>query len=391
MKKISVLICVYLWLIFFCLSIAAQDYKTINYGIEYAEIKRGTEIEPIKINLLRLDLTKVRLDVVHALDAAIGLETTSSIATRHGAFAAINAGFFRLDKSIFAGDATGVLMIDGKLLSESYGNRIGLAIDNKNDLTEVGFDYFNLSYGVVIKKNLILLHGINRQRGEDEAILYSPEFHYTTLTDSNGLEIIIRNGKIKDIVSDKGSNLIPSDGFIISASGKIKQGLLSAAKIGEKIEILPTGARNDSDSQDKNSLGKIFYRRLPVTIDLDNADIVGGVPQLIKNGKIEITWEQEKSSKSFVETRHPRTAVAKLKDGKFLMITVDGRQKESVGMNLNELAALLLELGAVDAMNLDGGGSTTMFTGGKVVNKPSDKEGERKVSDVILVFPRKQR
>ncbi|MDQ3374626.1 MAG: phosphodiester glycosidase family protein, partial [Acidobacteriota bacterium] len=114
------------------------------------------------------------------------------------------------------------------------------------------------------------------------------------------------------------------------------------------------------------------------------------VPQLVKNGKIEITWEQEKSSKSFVETRHPRTAVAKLKDGKFLMITVDGRQKESVGMNLNELAALLLELGAVNAMNLDGGGSTTMFLDGKVVNKPSDKEGERKVSDAILIFPRKK-
>jgi exopolysaccharide biosynthesis protein len=57
---------------------------------------------------------------------------------------------------------------------------------------------------------------------------------------------------------------------------------------------------------------------------------------------------------------------------------------------LNELAALLLEFGAVDAMNFDGGGSTTMFAGGKVVNKPSDKEGERKVSDAILVFPRKK-
>ncbi len=119
-------------------------------------------------------------------------------------------------------------------------------------------------------------------------------------------------------------------------------------------------------------------------------DIVGGVPQLIKNGVIEITWEQEKSSKSFVETRHPRTAVAKLKDGKFLMVTVDGRQKESVGMNLNELTALLIELGATDAMNLDGGGSTTMFLNGKIVNTPSDKEGERKVGDAILVFPRKK-
>jgi exopolysaccharide biosynthesis protein len=112
-------------------------------------------------------------------------------------------------------------------------------------------------------------------------------------------------------------------------------------------------------------------------------------PQLIRNGKIEITWEQEKAGQSFAEMRHPRTAVAKLADDKFLMVTVDGRQPgTSVGMNLQELAEMLLELGAVDAMNLDGGGSTTMFVGGKVINQPSDKEGERKVSDAILVFPR---
>ena len=119
-------------------------------------------------------------------------------------------------------------------------------------------------------------------------------------------------------------------------------------------------------------------------------DIVGGVPQLIKNGRIDITWEQEKTTKAFVETRHPRTAVAKLKDGKFLMITVDGRSESSGGIGLQDLAEYLLSLGAVDAMNLDGGGSTTMFLDGKVVNHPSDKEGERKVSDAILVTLRPQ-
>jgi exopolysaccharide biosynthesis protein len=129
-------------------------------------------------------------------------------------------------------------------------------------------------------------------------------------------------------------------------------------------------------------------RRVPFYFE----DITNGVPQLIKNGKIDITWEREKANKAFVETRHPRTAVAKMKDGKFLMITVDGRQPGvSVGMNLNELAEYLLSLGAVDAMNLDGGGSTTMFLDGKVVNTPSDKEGERKVGDAILVTLRKMR
>ena len=110
---------------------------------------------------------------------------------------------------------------------------------------------------------------------------------------------------------------------------------------------------------------------------------------MIKNGQIDITWELERSTKSFFETRHPRTAVAKLKDGKFLMITVDGRSEASGGIGLQDLAEYLLSLGAVDAMNLDGGGSTTMFVNGKVVNHPSDKEGERKVSDAILVTLRK--
>jgi exopolysaccharide biosynthesis protein len=73
------------------------------------------------------------------------------------------------------------------------------------------------------------------------------------------------------------------------------------------------------------------------------------------------------------------------------MMTVDGRQPGvSVGMSLQELAEYLFSLGATDAMNLDGGGSTTMFLNGRVINTPSDKDGERKVSDAILVTPRKK-
>src|SRR5260221_13601962 len=76
-----------------CVSISAQDWKTLKPGIEYAEVTKEISGLKVNMNLLRLDLTKVRLDVHHAMDAAIGTEKTSSIATRHGAFAAINAGF----------------------------------------------------------------------------------------------------------------------------------------------------------------------------------------------------------------------------------------------------------------------------------------------------------
>ncbi|MCY7346784.1 MAG: phosphodiester glycosidase family protein [Pyrinomonadaceae bacterium] len=380
MKKTSVFIGGYLWLIFFCCSISGQDFKTIQDGIEYAEMTREIDKLPVKINLLRLDLTKVRLDVVHAMDAAIGTETTSSIAKRHGAFAAVNAGFFRLDKSIFAGDAAGVLKIDGKLLSEPFGNRIALFIKNTPQTSAVEFLRFDLSQSIKLKSNRFQIDGVNRQRKDNDLILFTPEFHGTTLTDSDGLEIIVQNGKISRILDGRGSSPIPSNGFVLSVAGKLRETILRTAKVGKKINLEING------SDLKSSV-------FPAIIDSSYylaEDIVGGVPQLIKNGVIEITWEQEKSSKEFVETKHPRTAVAKLKDGKFLMVTVDGRSEASGGIGLQSLAEILLELGAADAMNFDGGGSTTMFLDGKVVNKPSDKEGERKVSDAILVFPRRK-
>src|SRR5215218_8874660 len=87
-----------------CGNSPAQEFKTVHPGIEYATFDYKLGSDPVKIKLLRLDLAKVRLDVHHAFDKAIGLETTSTIAKRKGAVAAINAGFFRLDKTEFAGD-----------------------------------------------------------------------------------------------------------------------------------------------------------------------------------------------------------------------------------------------------------------------------------------------
>ncbi len=372
MKKIRI----YLWLILLCLSVSAQDFRAVQDGIEYAEIKREIDKKPVKINLLRLDLTKVRLDVVHALDSTIGTETTSSIATRHGAFAAINAGFFRLDKSIFAGDSAGVLAINNELYSESYSGRVALMIDNNLDRTQVSIERANITDSIEVNDKTFDV-GRNRERKDNDLVLFSHNFNYTTLTDNNGIEFFIKYKEVVKIVDQKGSNKIPWDGYILSASGKMRDELKNILKLGTRItHFVKQSSPTDSTA------GTLFKTA---------EDIIGGVPQLIKNGKIEITWEEEKASKSFVETRHPRTAVAKLKDGKCLMITVDGRSAASVGMNLQELAEMLLEFGAIDAMNLDGGGSTTMFLGGKVINKPSDKEGERKVGDAILVFPRKKR
>jgi exopolysaccharide biosynthesis protein len=76
-------------------------------------------------------------------------------------------------------------------------------------------------------------------------------------------------------------------------------------------------------------------------------------------------------------------------DGTLLFVTVDGRQSQtSVGMTLSEFTDLFIELSAVSAMNLDGGGSTAMAVRNRLVNSPSDPTGERQNADSILLFPR---
>ncbi len=381
----------------YVVDLTAQDFKQLHPGVEYAQVEQKLGTDPVKINLLRLDLKKVRLDVHHALDKASGLETTSSIANRKGAVAAINAGFFRLDKSEWAGEAAGVLEIDGQLISESTNNRIAIGI--RNFPLETAVDLVHIDADAIArfgKDSKFTFDGINRERKANEIVLFTPEMGQRTGTSLDGLEIVLTGctGQ-NDVVTCKKAGLhknsgnlaIPEDGLVISIGGQaIEKSSNIANFVNEEdfglgsVETSVVVLRRRGDSIINFKLSGIKYWE----------DITNGVPQLIKNGKIDITWEQEKASKAFVETRHPRTAVAKLKDGKFLMMTVDGRQPGvSVGMSLQELAEYLFSLGAVDAMNLDGGGSTTMFLDGKVVNTPSDKEGERKIGDAIVVTLRK--
>lgn len=363
---------------------AAQDFKIVRDGVEHAQFARQIKsaeketVQTATVNALRLDLKKARLNVVHALDAVIGVETTSSIAQRHGALAAINAGFFRLDKSIFNGDPAGVFVANSRILSESYADRIALLIYKEKANDDLVFAHLAFEGSIEYrKKQKVEIKGLNRQRKDaDDLVVFTPEFQQTTLTNPNGLEIVVRNNRIAQILDGRGSTPIPKNGFVVSATGKFRDSLKSL-KNGEIVKLSVGVVPRDG-------IEEIMRRKTGFLMD-----VVGGVPQLIKNGKIEITWEQEKSSKSFVETRHPRTAIAKLKDGRALLVTVDGRSEASGGISLQELAEMLLEMGASEAMNLDGGGSTTMFLDGKVVNKPSDKEGERPVSDAILVTLRK--
>ena len=118
--------------------------------------------------------------------------------------------------------------------------------------------------------------------------------------------------------------------------------------------------------------------------------VLASGPLLIEDGEYS-DWSR--CDKAFIETRHPRSAMFIKNDGTIVMLTVDGRSKgNAAGMNIPELAYLVKMLGGKEGINLDGGGSTTLWVRGEehngVVNYPCDNrrfdhEGERSVSNII--------
>ena len=352
--------------------------EVIAPGIEHVQITRGYKSEkeatgPWFINMLRIDLTKAQLRMMHAMDEAVGLETVSSLAARYGALAAVNSGYFRTTGT-YRGDSVGIEVLNGKLLSESNNVRAAAGLIEREGKQELIFGHIKFAGQIIAGQAKRAIDGLNRPRGDNELIIFTPEFHRTTLTDPGGLELIVRRERIVERRDLKGSSTIPSDGYVISVAGTARQWALDKLRVGTRVKLNLDWSPTETETAD-------FWKQA--------ANIIGGGPQLIKNGRVEITNAAEKILPAFVSDFHPRTAIARLKSGQILLLAVDGRQPGvSAGMSLTMLADLLIEFGAVEAINLDGGGSTTMVIRNNLVNKPSDATGERPVSDAILVFPR---
>ncbi len=118
-------------------------------------------------------------------------------------------------------------------------------------------------------------------------------------------------------------------------------------------------------------------------------DAISGAGLLMQEGRELDDWAVERIAAGFETTRHPRTIIGVDAQGMVWLVTVDGRNPAvSLGMSFTELQRLSKRLGLRSVMNLDGGGSTTMWVDGRIVNHPSDAGGPRKVSDAILVVPR---
>lgn len=115
-------------------------------------------------------------------------------------------------------------------------------------------------------------------------------------------------------------------------------------------------------------------------------DAMSAGPALIMNGEIRITSNEEIFFGTSIPKIHPRTAAGYTEKSALIVLVVDGRQQESRGVSLDELATLMYELGAVEAINLDGGGSSTLVVDNTLVNRPTGGTTEREVVSAIATF-----
>ena len=349
--------------------------ESVAPGIEHVEIRRGDfgrGIGPDRwtVNVLILDPSKTKLSLGRAFDRGVGTETPSSIAGRRGALAATNGGYFRTE-GVYRGEPAGILTLAGKILSEPARKRPGLAVTNAGGKTRLAV--VDVDFGaetVTAKGARRRVDGVNRPRLDDELILYTPEFNRTTLTGSSGAEAVVAGGRVRSVRDGQGDTDIPAGGWVVSGHGASRAWVLANLKEGARVELK----------------SHVRFRPSPPFVP---EFVIGGGPRLVADGRPAAATDRGIYPEGFAAARHPRTAAGVRADGRILLVTVDGRQPEmSVGMTIAELAALLIELGAVEAVNMDGGGSTAMVVRGKVVNSPSDLTGERAVGDALLVFPR---
>lgn len=113
---------------------------------------------------------------------------------------------------------------------------------------------------------------------------------------------------------------------------------------------------------------------------------IGGGPVLVQNGEIKITNNEErKFGGKAVNNPEPRTAIGYTKDQKMIILVCEGRSTDAAGLSLVQLAKILKDLGCVEALNLDGGGSSCMLINGKETNTPSTKGVQRPVPSVFLI------
>lgn len=325
----------------------ARKYKngsiyTIDDGLKHIRMTKYYNGRPVRLNIVETDLSinpELKIAPVMASDKLQRKASIASMAKKSNSLVAINGAFFKPQ----TGCPLGTLMIDGKIYTGPIHNRVSMGF------LEDGFAMDRLQFNATLKRGFdkIQLDNINQPRMlSTHLIVYTPDWGtYSTITPKYGKQVVVKDNKVVAITVSRCE--IPQDGYVIvGPSSKLNE-----LKVGDKVSLDVATAPDWKGVK----------------------HIISGGPYLVKDGEVFVDMTAQKLG--CIGGRNPRTAIGYTRDNHVILITADGREGSSIGLTLNELAYLMQSLGCVNAMNLDGGGSTVMFVNGSVVNKPAVKGG----------------
>ena len=360
----------------------SEHVSNDSNGISYSNliISKNSSIPLVQglqnVHIVEVNPEKFQIKLVKAHDSGLGRESVLSLSLRHGALAAINGGFFAIGGK-FDGRACGALKINSWLaLPSKPRGAIGWSLKNSAPIMDRVLTDLNINYqGIPLSFDREV--GLNRERKTLDIVVYTPNFYPSTLSKSDGEEIIVRNRKIHSI-KRSGSSFVPPNGFVLSLQKKHPNfgQFRENQKLDFSIEVLPQlGFTKSSDWE-----------------DLDY--ILGGTPLLVHDGRKVLDYASERTYVSFITRKHARASVGIKPNGNWLMVVVD-KNHIYQGMSIDELSEFMLYLGCENALNLDGGGSSTLVYDKEIKNSPRGDEDEgfgkktvRRVSDAIIIIPK---
>ena len=338
-------------------------------GVTYERQVQFTTYGPVAVHVLTAPrpggLWSVRAQP--AKDAAQGrsrLTAMQAATSRDETVAGINGDLF----SVGDGRPHGITLTGGRLVTPPTGDRssIGFAADGSLRVERVQF--FGTWQGTGQRRPLTL----NGVPGPNGVALFTPSWGPTTPPVPGSLMAVVHplppavpNADLRGAIAAVGQNgpvAIPPDGAVLVARGSSVQRLAEEAQPGTGVTI----------------------RLLLSPTWGDVPDAIGGGPLLVRDGRA--IFRHGEVFPTTLLQRGPRSAVAQLRDGRILMVVVDGKRRGySVGMTNFDLAQALVRLGAVTGAALDGDDSAAMAFDGTLLSRPSDPSGERAVANALLV------
>ena len=385
MKYTALFLCI---LLFFLQSLnSLTQVKQLARGVSYYH-KQTDQPFPLSFHIVRINPAFARIELRASHNTCAGAQRTSEMAVYTNAIVAINGSFFDFgqsskwqDTALKVLDCLGMAFYHAypiwamKIKSDWYSlsdTSAGLIAwnDGGNEAIITSADTTAL---VHIGSNTFPVTDLNKPFSKGP-ILYTAVYGRKTTAGSDRVELIIKDNRVIDRIYG-GNVAIGKDMIIYSCS------LDQAKELG--ITTVDNASIASVDICIKSPTKSLQEKQWEY--------IRASTPLLLQNGEIETSLYTMEGW--FYSVRHPRTALGLTNSGQWFFIVVDGRQSHSKGLTLLELAELMKMLHCTSALNLDGGGSSTIVINNSVVNQPAGREHalikkERPISDAFIVIPR---